>query len=405
MHFLKARAAALRVLLVLAVAGLAVGLAACGSDSNSGGSTSSASSASSTSAATSGSSTAGEDTAALDTLRKGNEEQPPTTGPPAKKGVSMYYVSCGQAAPGCSIPVSTAEEAAKSLGWDFKIADGKFNVANGYATAIRAAIAAHPDVIAIQAEDCRLIQSGPLKEAEAAGIKTIAVEETKCPAGGADYTAYYEWTTTMKTAEDFFYTQGQYAAKYIIAKTGGKAKTIVNTLKEPIGDSLQAGFMSEYSKCSGCSVAKQVTFVPADLVPNGAWISAFRSAVIQNPDANATFIPFGLMIQSLGGGKAVKESGHKLVVVGGNGEADATDPVRTGLSTACPSCHDSSWMGYGVVDIANRIVQGQPVVPSGEGVRAVDQTNLAQVSPNPGDPYKSPIDWKAAYQKIWGVTG
>jgi hypothetical protein len=54
-------------------------------------------------------------------------------------------------------------------------------------------------------------------------------------------------------------------------------------------------------------------------------------------------------------------------------------------------------MGYAAIDAANRILQDQPLVPEGVGLRAVDKSTVASSS----GAYESPIDWKSAYQKLW----
>lgn len=375
------------------VAALALTASACGSDDSS---SSSASSKQTASSAT------GDATAAGNELFAGSETPPPSSGPAAQKGKTVWWISCGQAAPACSVPAQAASDAAKTLGYNFKIADGKLNIGGGYATAIRQAVAAKPDAIVVHAMNCELVKQ-PLAEAKAAGIKTFDVEAGPCPDGTSPYTDNMQYSSKAPTSTDYFQNWGALSARYIAA-SNPNAKVIDNFEDDDLGTQIQAGFTRELAKCAGCKIVKTVKYQVSDLTPNGAWIQAFRTALLQS-DANVAFLPFGVQMLGVGGIKAIKESGKKIEVVGGNGESDAMDFVRSGDVAACTGCHDSSWMAYGVMDNVNRVLSGGKPVPQGIGQRVVDKAHASQASAGEGKPYRSPIDWKAAYEKVWSGSG
>jgi ribose transport system substrate-binding protein len=373
-------------------------LAGCGSSDDTATSTAATAAPSSTQPSTSAS--GGDASATLKQLFEGTEAPPPTTGPPPAKGKTVWWISCGEAAPACSVPSKAAGQAAKVLGFNFKVADGKLNVGGGYAAAIRQAVAARPDAIIVHSMDCDVVRQ-PLEEAKAAGVKAMAVEQPSCPADNNPYTAEMQYSPKAPTATDYFENWGKFSAAYLAA-TNPDAKVIDSRMTSDLGALIEAGFTKELSGCSGCSIDKTVTYGISDLVPNGAWINGFRTALLQS-NGDAALMPFGVQMLALGGVKAVKESGKTIEIVGGNGESDTMDFVRSGDVAACTGCHDSSWMAWGAMDNVNRILNGEPTVPEGIGQRVVDKAHVDQVSAGPGQPYKSPIDWQAAYEKLWSA--
>ena len=117
-----------------------------GSSSTATSATPSDSSASST-ASSSSTGAANGATLTMDQLYAGTYAQPPTTSPAGAKGKSVWWISCSQAVVSCSEPAAAAAAAAKILGIDFHVADGKFNVGGAFTTAVRTALAAKPDAL------------------------------------------------------------------------------------------------------------------------------------------------------------------------------------------------------------------------------------------------------------------
>lgn len=353
--------------------------------------------ASTTSDGGTGSST--DQAAALKKLFAGTESDPPASGPAPKKGATVWWISCGQAAPACSVPAAAAADAAKLLGWKLRIADGKLNVAGGYNTAIRQAIAAKPDAIVVHADPCDTVAQG-VKEAKAAGIIVLNSENPSCGAQ-APFTSDMKYSDSAPDPNTYFQDWGRLAADYI-AQTNPKAKIIDSPLQATLGAQIEKGFTEELAaKCPGCKIVKSIKYAVSDLVPKGAWITQFRTALL-NSDADTAFLPFGVQFGTLGGTQAIKESGKKVVLLGGNGEADIMKAIGDGSAAACSGCHDAGWMAWASMDEVNRLLNNKPIVAEGVGHRLVTKDTLAQVTSGPEDTYHSPIDWKSAYTKSWG---
>jgi ribose transport system substrate-binding protein len=330
------------------------------------------------------------------------EAEPPTEGPPPAKGKKVWWISCGQAVPDCAEPAAAAKEAAEKLGFEFNIADGKLNAAGGNATALRTALAAEPDAVAIHGIACPVIK-GPLAEAKRQGVQIIGVEALDCSApptnGDSLFTADMKYAPKMQNTLDYFKAWGTITAQYMIASLGGKAKIINNHGTDPLMEAIETGFAAEIKKCSGCEIVDELQFNSSDQIPNGPYVQRVRAAVTKNPDATAMNMLFDANIVSAGGQKAAAELNPKLKLFGGSGQKPVLDLIRQDKVVAAPASHSPEWMGWGAMDNVNRLLNDQETVPQGVGFRPVDKThNLPEKA---GTSYISPIDFKAAYEKLW----
>lgn len=334
---------------------------------------------------------------------KGLEAEPPTEGPAIKAGATVWWVSCGQVVPDCSVPAAAAKEAGQKAGIDVQIVDGKLNEGGGFASAVRTALATSPDGIVLHAIACDVVR-GPLQEAKARGVAVMGVEALDCsdpPTNGESlFSAKMQYAPTITDSVAYFQAWGTITADYLINATEGRAQVIVPHLKEPLGEPLYDGFMSELgSKCPDCEVAAEFDFTSPDLGPNGAFVERLRAALLKNPDATAVWLPFDSTMTNAGGVQAIQSTGRSFITVGGSGQGPAVDLVRDGEVTAITGAHSPEWMGYAAIDNINRALQNEPTVPQGVGFRIVDaQHNLPDTE---GSSYQTPIDFKKSYEDLW----
>jgi ribose transport system substrate-binding protein len=338
----------------------------------------------------------------MDELYKGTSVDPPAESPPGAAGKSVWWISCSQAVASCADSAAAAQEAAKALGIDFHIADGKFNVGGAFSTAIQTALAAQPDAILLYGVACELVL-GPLQDAKAQGVKIMGVETPDCSDSGGPqmFDVTEQYSDLYKNTPDLWRAYGAFSADYIINQSGGDAKVIMSSGTEPLQNFVTEGFKTELAKCEGCSIATEVPYDSSKLTPNGPWIQAFRTSLVQHPEATAVYFPFDIMMAALGGAQAAQESGRDLVTFGGQASSDGLELLRQGKITALSSARDPGWSGWAVMDTINRALQGQPSVPEGIGFQVVDKDNNLPES----GPYVPPIDYQAAYLKAWGVSG
>jgi ribose transport system substrate-binding protein len=386
-----------RAATLLLCAGLAAGLAACSSSSNSGASTGSSSTPASTSTSASAATAAG----VPEALFQGDSQSPPTSGPKPANNKTIWWVSCGMSIPDCSSVAFAAQDAAKTLGWKFHVADGKLGVGGAYLTAVRQAIAAKASAIVVHGVDCSAIEQ-PLQEAKAAGIPVIGVEALDCsdqtPGAPTLFTAPMLYSGGAPSAVEYFKSWGTLIAKYIAAKTDDKADLILEHGIAGYADIVNTGFVAQYKKCTTCKIAAEVKFASADQVPNGPLSQRLKVALLKNTSANAIYMPVDSAILGAGGAQDVQQSGSKAYIDGGTGSSGGLDAVRDGIVQALLA-HSAEWMGYAAMDELNRVFAKQSTVPEGIAVVIVDKNH--NLPAKAGSSFQSSIDWKAAYEKSW----
>jgi ribose transport system substrate-binding protein len=360
-------------------------LAACGSTSS--GSTSS------------GGSSNSEAAAALAAAYKGYTGTVPTTPTKPKSGVSLWVISCGQQVPSCAKPVASAKAAAELIGWKVNVCDGQLNP-DGWGTCVRRATSAKADVIIPVGIDCISIQQ-PFKEAKAAGVKVVGGGGADCDAAGATKL----WATERlqladTTIKQYWQQTGKVVADYLIGKTNGQAKVLELAFTDPLwGPWLTEGFETELKTCSGCSVVKKLDLANNDFVSNTA-SGKFATAIQQAATANAIYVPVGGWMPT-GFAQAVVASGRakQLTVATGFGDETNFSLISKGAGQNAAVGYATAWGGYGSVDEAIRVVNGEDPVVEGDGFQMVDSTNL----PASGQDYSGGVDYISAYKTLWGL--
>jgi ribose transport system substrate-binding protein len=407
------------LLLPAALIALSPGLGAC-STSSSGSASSSASSAVSTSPAAAASSASSAPSAsgggagnlatfeaALQADYKGEFTAPPTSAPAHKAGVNLWIISCGQASEGCASPVASAKEAAQALGWKATVFDGNFGIGDAYNAGIRQAIAAHAQAIITIGVDCGQAKSG-YQAAKAAGILLVGANSYDCtdPAvhdGSNLFSATTLFTAQYPSSAATAIQRGKAKADWIIVHTKGQAQVINTDFAGLTGGVYEnQGFVQELAKCTTCKIVKTITYSPADTA-DGTLKQEWASALAQYPDANAgVIISDGIVIQD-GLAQAIQSAGRTKTfsLVSGEGYAPNASLIRNQDGEAAVAPADSNWMAWGAVDTVLRLLDHDTAVDEGMGIQVLDATHNLPAS---GQNYSAPVNYKADYLKIWGVS-
>jgi ribose transport system substrate-binding protein len=408
-----------RALLLVGVLASAVALAACGSSGSSSSSSTSGGSGGSTEepATTASNTSGGEEGGSKETTvfaegvptlaelyEEAPAEGPPTSGPNAATGKEVIWVSCGMEAPGCAHPAESFEEAAKALGWKSKIVDGKLNANDGYANAIRTAIASHPDAIVTHGINCDEAKTS-FQEAKAAEIPLVEASNIDCsdPRIGGEQliTIGEQFNKEAKDTAAFYTKQGEHQAAYAVDATEGKAKVILVEFEGLFGKNIGEGQRNVLEKCSECEILETIGFQASEEGPNQQAYQQFNTALIKYPEANAAIFAFDSNVTYTGLSKAVVDAGRAqdMVVVGGEGFSEAVELVREGKGdTAEGGAWDNAWASWGIADEINRYFNGEESVPEGIGITAIDKDHNM---PPKGQDYATKVDYKKAYEEIW----
>lgn len=387
---------------ILAAGGVlaAVAITGCGSSS------SGSSSSSGGSSTAGGASAAGADMAAansqLAAAYKGHFTQPPTDSNPPAKGKKVWVLSCGEQIPTCVALTSNMMEAGKKLGWDMHLYDGKGVPAN-YTKGINDAIAAGANGILPVSYDCPLVTQA-LRSAKKAGVKSIPVLGWDCgelnPGQPNLYTAHLSFGSRYPNQEAEYRASGEDMAAWVVSRTKGKANVLEFANQEFYTLKFQQEAFDKRLKqlCSSC----QLTQVPYQVIDFGPKLQAkAKAALVKYPDANAMV---GVPIPAAGPSPAVVQAGRadSMQVIGGYGLSGDTDLVRGNQGLNGIYAQPMGWIAYASVDMLNRAFNGKPQVDEGVGYGILDeQHNL----PPAHQGFETNVDYKADYDKSWGVTG
>lgn len=328
---------------------------------------------------------------------------PPTKPTKAPAAAKVWVVSCGQSVPTCATPAAGAVAAAKKAGMTAASCDGKLNP-QGWSECIRQGISAHVDGIIVIGQDCSSFQSA-LQEAKNAGIATIGAGGNDCDVSGGD--KLYSATTQMlpkMSAQQWWEKMGALQADWIIGKTHGKASVVSLKFTDAIwGGWIQDGFEKELATCSGCKVETTLELGNQD-VASGQLPQKVSTALLKAPSANAVNVPLdGWFFAGLA--QAIQSSGRSadLNVIGNFGEVGNLDFIRNNGGEDATVGFGADWSGWAGVDTLIRVLNHEDTVPAGIGLQVVDADHNMPAKGKPFT-YNPPIDYAAAYSKLWSAS-
>jgi ribose transport system substrate-binding protein len=404
-----------RLFATCAAVAVAVPLAACGSSDD--GSSGSSKAAASTTSSTSGLSA--ETQKAVEAAYKGTAQAPPATAPKPQAGKNIWVIQASAQITDLRAPGQIGD-AAKLMGWNLKLFDGKFNP-DTWVSGIRQAIAAKADGIILYAIDCATVKAA-LDDAKKANIPVVGWEAIDCDQAVSKtgqlqntgqpglFSAALTYPDPANPGQQLNFAEAVNSidagtqAVGLTAGTEGKGKIV--KLKEtdfPVTLLLDEGFergLKQY--CPACEVVSTVSFTGADI---GAPLQQkVAQALAQHPEADGVYTVYDAAAQAAA--PAVVASGRKdkLYVMTGEGSAPVADLVRADRGANAGAGYSVDWEGWASMDAMNRLLNGEKPTgkgfPSGLGYQLYDKDHNL---PPKGKPYQPAIDFRAAYQKAWGA--
>ncbi len=341
-------------------------------------------------------------TEAIDKLYgNGTFTEPASTGPKAQSGYKVALVSSGLQSPTGTAMANGAKAAAKVLGWDFTVYDGKYEPSE-YQEGIRQAISQNADAIWLYSIDCPLVKTA-LEEAKKAGIPVFAEEAADCSDVDPSQPSYYE--RTLEFVEGDFITWGEglgaAEATWLLSKLGSEANIIeVSNTELVITKAVHDGFQKAMKEqCPECKVTT-LNIRLADFGP--ALEEKISTALLRNPEANGMALSYDDLVTS-GGAAAVMASGRNdsIEVVSGSGYAANIELVRQNKGQDAGWTYDGSYEAWSAADMINRYFAGEESVPSGVGISMFDHDHDL---PPEGEAWSTSIDYEPIFKKVWGVS-
>ncbi|MDQ2802871.1 MAG: substrate-binding domain-containing protein [Pseudomonadota bacterium] len=320
----------------------------------------------------------------------------PTTGPKAQNRKLIVFVSADQRNGGAQGVGDGAQEAAKVIGWDFRVLDGQGSVQQR-TSALNQAIALKPDGIILGTVDAHE-QAPVINQAVKQGIKVIGWHAAGAPGPVQDPPVIVNITTDPKEV-------AKAAGLYAVVDSGGTANAILFT------DSIYAiagvktnGEAEAIKGCKGCRVLSVQDTPIGDLANRMPQLTT--SLLVRNGKkwtysiaVNDLYFDFSApSLQSAGVNPA---TGHPRQISAGDGSVPAFQRIRNKhyqVGTVAEPLHLHGWM---CIDELNRAFAGQP--PSGfvPPPHLFIASNLDHDG-GPNNSYDPENGYKNIYKKIWG---
>lgn len=333
-------------------------------------------------------------------LYKGTFSEPTGEAVRVKAGQNIWVISIGQETPGAVAQTKAVKAAGQDLGWEVTIFDGQFNPTR-ILSGVEQAISDRADGIVMTYVDCAFAKPA-LAEAKKRKVEVVATEASDCSEVEPGQPELFDWIVHYgdQPFREWIQDWGQAQAIWTIAETEGKANAIVPVQTDAETTILGGkGATDELDKCKGCEYT-EVKIVGTDLGPKLQ--EKLEQALLKNPDANAVIFGYDALMTT-GGAAAVRSSNRKdkLTVMGGEGTVPGIELIHQGVADGCVGI-PPAWEGYAAVDALLRLFAGGDPGDSnsGLGFQVCDAENNL---PPSGQAFDSPVDFKSAYEGIWGL--
>jgi ribose transport system substrate-binding protein len=320
----------------------------------------------------------------------------PTTGPAAQPRKLIVYVSSDQRNGGPQGAGDGAQEAAKAIGWDFRILDGQGSV-QGRTTALNQAIALKPDGIILGNVDTQE-QAPVIRRAAMLGIKMVGWHIGPNPGPITDPPVFTNVTTDPREV-------AKAAAMYAIVDSNGTANVIhfkdsittISTAKTNASEEVFKG-------CAGCRVLETEDTPMGDLANR---MPSLTTSLLTKYAKQWTYaiavndLYFDFSAPSLQAAGVDPASGYPRQISSGDGSVTAFQRIRQRryqIGTVAEPLHLQGWM---CIDELNRAFAAQP--PSGfvPPPHLFVAANLDRDG-GPNNVYEPENGYKDIYKKIWG---
>ena len=318
----------------------------------------------------------------------------PTTGPKAVPDKFVIYVSVDQRTASVSAVGKAVEEAAKVIGWKFRLIDGNGTIA-GVSTALSQAIALKPDGIVLGGVDVSPYVD-QLEQAAKQGIKVDGWHIGPVPGPIADPPVVFNVNTAPPEV-------GKASALYAVADSNGTAGVVIFTDKTYRMAIVKSDEMASIIKqCSGCKLL-DVIVTPLD--DTQARVPQLTTSLLARFGKQWTYsmgindIYFDAMAPSLQAAGIPGDGYPKNI--GNDGSPSAFQRIRSKeyqVATAADPLRQQAWQR---IDELNRAFAGQPSSGYVAPVHLFTAANIDRDG-GPNDVYDPQNGYADAYRKIWG---
>jgi ribose transport system substrate-binding protein len=326
---------------------------------------------------------------------KANKWTGPTSGPKAAAGKSVIYVSSDQRNGGAQGVGEGVGEAAKAIGWDFKLLDGKGTV-QGHGDALGQAIVQKPSAIVLGGFDATE-QADLVEQANKAGITVVGWHAAGTPGPQSNPTMFTNVTTPAQDTSE--------AAAYLaIANSNGKAGVVIFTDSAYAIAVAKSDAMANIIKqCKTCTLLETRVQSLATVTKDMPTVTA---NLLQKYGKKWTYslgindLYFDGMVPALTSAN-IRPSGQLFNISAGDGSESAYQRVRTKQYQYATIPEPINLQGWQLVDEINRAIAGDKESGYKIPVHIVVPTNVNfdGGKKNLFDPENG---YRDQYKKVWG---
>lgn len=323
----------------------------------------------------------------------------PTTGPSALPGKSVVYVSADQNNGGALGVGRAVEEAAKAVGWSFRLIDGQGTVP-GRSAALRQAASLKPDGIVLGTVDAKE-QAAELKQIAAKGIKIVGWHSLGKPGPASALQLITNIATDPREV-------AKAAGMYVVADSNGKAGVVIFT--DPayeMGIAKSDAMAEVIRKCAGCRVLSLERIHHGEFRQTSALMSQRTALLLQSQGARWTYsladndLYFDFMVPSLVAA-AIPGSGNPKNISGGDGSEPAFERIRKNRYQIGTVAEPLRLHGWQAIDELNRAFAGGQDSGYSTPVHLVTSANI-QFDGGQRNEFDPDNGYRDIYKKIWGV--
>jgi ribose transport system substrate-binding protein len=323
----------------------------------------------------------------------------PTSGPPAQRGKSIIYVSADQSNGGASGVGRAVQEAARSLGWSFRLIDGQGTPA-GRTSALQQAAALQPDGIVLGTVDA-VEQADELRRIAEKGVKLVGWHALGRPGPSAAHHLF----TNIATDPD---RVAETAAMFAIADSDGRAGVVIFT--DPayeMGIAKSDAMAASLRKCGSCSLLSVERIHHGEFHQTSVLMAQRTAALLQRFGEKWTYsladndLYFDFMVPSLVAA-SIPGNGYPRNISAGDGSEPAFQRIRTAHYQIGTIAEPLRLHGWQAVDELNRAFAGQPDSGYSTAAHLVTAANI-QFDGGDSNLFDPDNGYRAAYKKIWGV--
>lgn len=320
----------------------------------------------------------------------------PTTGPKGAKGKTVVFVSLTQNSSGNSDASIGAGQAAKALGWNYSVIDGKGNATDS-ANALQQAIALKPDGIILGSID-PASNKAALSQAAAAGIKIVSWHSTNAPGPVSDPPIFFNVSTPP---DKIAYLAGEYA----VVHSNGTAKAeVISDRQYQIVVTKTDAIEKAIKECDTCQLLSEDN-APFGEVPQRT--PSLMSSLLQKDGKNLGYmltfndVYFDFAVPTIRAA-GIEPGNPPFLISAGDGSQSAYQRIRTGQYQIATVPEPAIMQGWQLIDELNRAFNGQP--PSGyvTKMHLVTHDNV-DADGGKDNRYDPANGYQDAYKKIWGV--